>query len=145
EYPFRRSPLALEGKNVLVVDEENSRMTTIPEVDSADEHKVQVFHTLRVEQNQMAIGSDSLVMTGKVASEFRAHMRAWNPNTKYENLLSWLAQSYPAFSDERFRILNEEDPDAPLIMAFRYRRKFPFRGGGQEFEHYPKLELSFLR
>lgn len=145
EHPFRRSPLALEGKNVLIVDEENSRMATIPELDSLDEHKVQVFHTLRVEQNQMASGQDSLVLTGKVASEFRGHMRAWNPATKYENLLSWLAQSYPAFSDERFRILNEEDPDAPLVMVFRYHRKFPFRGGGQEFEHYPKLELSFLR
>jgi tetratricopeptide (TPR) repeat protein len=145
EHPFRRSPLALEGKNVLIVDEENSRMATIPELDSADEHKVQVFHTLRVEQNQSATGQDSMVLTGKVASEFREHMRAWNPATKYENLLSWLAQSYPAFSDERFRILNEEDPDAPLVMVFRYRRKFPFRGNGQEFEHYPKLELSFLR
>jgi len=32
-------------------------------------------------------------------------MRAWNPNTKYENLLSWLAQSYSSFADERFRVL----------------------------------------
>jgi tetratricopeptide (TPR) repeat protein len=144
-YAFRRAPLALEGKNVLIVDDENSRMATIPELDSAGEHRVQVFHNLKVDPSQTAIGSDSLVLSGKVASEFRAHMRAWNPNTKYENLLSWLAQSYPAFADERFRVLNEGDPDAPLIMVFHYRAKFPFRTSLQEFEHFPKLELSFLR
>ncbi len=144
-YAFRRSPLALEGKNVLIVDDENSRMATIPEVDSAGEHRVQVFHHLKVDQTQTATGSDSLVLTGKVASEFRAHMKAWNPNTKYENLLSWLAQSYPAFADERFRVLNENDPDAPLVMVFHYRAKFPFHTALQEFEHFPKLELSFLR
>jgi tetratricopeptide (TPR) repeat protein len=144
-YAFRRAPLALEGKNVLIVDDENSRMATIPELDSAGEHRVQVFHNLKVEPAQMAVGSDSLVLTGKVASEFRAHMRAWNPNTKYENLLSWLAQSYSSFADERFRVINEDDPDLPLIMVFRYRAKFPFRSDLQEFEHMPKLELSFLR
>lgn len=144
-YAFRRAPLALEGKNVLIVDDENSRMATVPELDSAGEHRVQVFHNLKVEPNQTAAGSDSMVLTGKVASEFRAHMRAWNPNTKFENLLSWLAQSYPAFADERFRVLNEEDPDLPLIMVFRYRAKFPFHNPAQEFEHFPKLELSFLR
>jgi hypothetical protein len=144
-HPFRRSPLALEGKNVLVVDEDNSRMVTIPELDSAAEHRVQVFHTLKVEPSQAAAGHDSLVLTGKVASEFRAHLRSWNPGTKYENLLSWLAQSYPAFVDEKFRILNETEPDAPLILVFKYRRKFPFSADLQEFEHYPKLELSFLR
>ena len=144
-HPFRRSPLALEGKNVLIVDEDNSRMATIPELDSANEHRVQVFHTLQVETSQAASGQDSLVLTGKVASEFRAHLRAWNPANKYENLLSWLAQSYPAFVDEKFRVLNENEPDAPLIMVFKYRRKFPFRSDLQEFEHYPKLELSFLR
>lgn len=144
-YAFRRSPLALEGKNVLIVDDENSRMATIPELDSSGEHRVQVFHNLKVDPAQTAVGSDSMVLTGKVASEFRAHMKAWNPNTKYENLLSWLAQSYPAFADERFRVLNENDPDAPLIMVFRYRAKFPFIAALQEFEHFPKLELSFLR
>jgi tetratricopeptide (TPR) repeat protein len=144
-YAFRRAPLAMEGKNVLIVDDENSRMATIPELDSAGEHRVQVFHHLKVDPSQTAIGSDSLVLSGKVASEFRAHMKAWNPNTKYENLLSWLAQSYPAFADERFRVLNESDPDAPLIMVFHYRAKFPFRTSLQEFEHFPKLELSFLR
>jgi tetratricopeptide (TPR) repeat protein len=144
-YAFRRAPLALEGKNVLIVDDENSRMATIPELDSAGEHRVQVFHNLRVEPAQTATGSDSLVLTGKVASEFRAHMKAWNPNTKYENLLSWLAQSYPAFADERFRVLNENDPDLPLVMVFHYRAKFPFHTTLQEFEHFPKLELSFLR
>ncbi len=144
-YAFRRAPLALEGKNVLIIDDENSRMATIPELDSAGEHKVQVFHNLKVEPTQTASGSDSLILTGKVASEFRAHMRAWNPNTKYENLLSWLAQSYPAFADERFRVLNEDDPDLPLVMVFRYRAKFPFHNSLQEFEHFPKLELSFLR
>ncbi|MDB5104645.1 MAG: Tetratricopeptide 2 repeat protein [Fibrobacteres bacterium] len=144
-YAFRRAPLALEGKNVLIIDDENSRMATIPELDSAGEHRVQVFHNLKVDPNQTAIGSDSLVLSGKVASEFRAHMRAWNPNTKFENLLSWLAQSYPAFADERFRVLNENDPDLPLVMVFRYRAKFPFRTALQEFEHFPKLELSFLR
>ncbi len=143
-YAFRRSPLALEGKNVLILDDENSRMATIPELDSAGEHRVQVFHNLRVEPTQTASGSDSLVLTGKVASEFRAHMRAWNPNTKYENLLSWLAQSYPAFADEQFRVINEHDADAPLVMVFRYRAKFPFHAL-QEFQHFPKLELSFLR
>ncbi|HKP97857.1 MAG TPA: hypothetical protein VJ385_19120 [Fibrobacteria bacterium] len=144
-YAFRRAPLALEGKNVLIVDDENSRMATIPELDSAGEHRVQVFHDLKVDPAQTASGSDSLVLTGKVASEFRAHMRAWNPGTKYENLLSWLAQSYPAFADERFRVLNESDPDLPLIMVFRYRAKFPFHAALREFEHFPKLELSFLR
>ncbi|MEO7424956.1 MAG: hypothetical protein ABI036_07205 [Fibrobacteria bacterium] len=144
-YAFRRSPLALEGKNVLIVDDENSRMATIPELDSAGEHKVQVFHSLKVDPAQTATGSDSLVLTGKVASEFRAHMRAWNPNTKYENLLSWLAQSYPSFADERFRVLNENDPDLPLVMVFAYRAKFPFHMALQEFGHFPKLELSFLR
>ncbi|MEO6095187.1 MAG: hypothetical protein ABIW76_05770 [Fibrobacteria bacterium] len=144
-YAFRRAPLALEGKNVLIVDDENSHMATIPELDSAGEHRVQVFHHLKVDPSQTAIGSDSLVLSGKVASEFRTHMKAWNPNTKYENLLSWLAQSYPAFADERFRLLNEGDPDAPLIMVFHYRAKFPFRTSLQEFEHFPKLELSFLR
>lgn len=144
-YAFRRSPLALEGKNVLIIDGESSRMATIPELDSAGEHRVEVYHELTVEPNQIAVGSDSLVLTGKVASEFRSHMRDWNPATKYENLLSWLAQSYPAFADERFRVLNEEDPDLPLVMVFRYRAKFPFRNATQEFEHFPKLELSFLR
>jgi hypothetical protein len=144
-HPFRRSPLALEGKNVLIVDEDNSRMATIPELDSASEHRVQVFHTLRVESSQIATGLDSLVLTGKVASEFRSHLHAWNPATKYENLLSWLAQSYTSFTDERFRILNEDEPDAPLIMVFKYRSKFPFRAKLQAFDHYPKLELSFLR
>lgn len=144
-YAFRRSPLALEGKNVLIVDDENSRMATIPELDSAGEHRVQVFHSLKVDPSQTAIGEDSLVLSGKVASEFRSHMRAWNPATKYENLLSWLAQSYPSFVDERFRVLNEDDPDAPLIMVFKYRRKFPFKTALQEIEHFPKLELSFLR
>lgn len=145
QHPFRRSPLALEGKNVLIVDRDNSRMATIPELDSADEHRVQVFHTLRAEPEQVAAGSDSLVMSGKVASEFRAHMRSWNPATRYENLLSWLTQSYASFHDERFRILNEEDPDAPLIMVFRYKLKFPFKSALREFQHYPNLELSFLR
>lgn len=145
QHPFRRSPLALEGKNVLVVDRENSRMATIPELDSTDEHRVQVFHVMRAEQGQSASGSDSLVLGGKVASEFRAHMKSWNPATRYENLLSWLTQSYPSFYDERFRILNEEDPDQPLVMVFRYRRKFPFKSTVQEFQHYPNLELSFLR
>ena len=144
-YAFRRSPLALEGKNVLIIDGENSRMATVPELDSAGEHGVQVFHYLKADPNQTASGSDSMILTGKVASEFRAHMREWNPDTKYENLLSWLAQSYPAFADERFRVLNEGDPDLPLIMVFRYRAKFPFRNATQEFEHFPKLELSFLR
>lgn len=144
-YAFRRSPLALEGKNVLIIDDENSRMATIPELDSAGEHRVQVFHSLKVEPNQTALGSDSMVLSGKVASEFRSHMREWNPNTKYENLLSWLAQSYPAFADERFRVLNEDDPDLPLIMVFHYRAKFPFHNGTFEFQHFPKLELSFLR
>jgi hypothetical protein len=144
-YAFRRAPLALEGKNVLIVDGGNSRMATIPELDSAGEHKVQVFHNLKVEPSQIAVGSDSLVLTGKVASEFRAHMRGWNPNTKYENLLSWLAQSYPAFADERFRVINEDDPDLPLVMSFRYRAKFPYFNALKEFEHFPKLELSFLR
>ena len=137
--------MALEGKNILIVDDENSRMATIPELDSAGEHRVQVFHNLKVDQAQSAVGWDSLVLTGKVASEFRAHMLAWNPNTKYENLLSWLAQSYPSFADERFRVLNESDPDLPLIMVFHYRAKFPFHTTLQEFEHFPKLELSFLR
>ena len=145
QHPFRRSPLALEGKNVLIVDRDNSRMATIPELDSADEHRVQVFHMMRAEPAQIAVGSDSLVLTGKVASEFRAHMRSWNPSTRYENLLSWLTQSYPSFYDERFRILNEEDPDAPLTLVFRYKRKFPFKSVLQEFQHYPNLELSFLR
>ncbi len=144
-FAFRRSPLALEGKNVLIIDAENSRMATVPELDSSGEHRVQVFHHLKVEPNQTASGTDSLVLTGKVASEFRSHLAAWNPNTKYENLLSWLAQSYVMFADERFRVLNEEDPDLPLIMVFKYRSKFPFRTVLQDFEHYPKLELSFLR
>ena len=145
QHPFRRSPLAMEGKNVLVVDRENSRMATIPELDSADEHRVQVYHVLRAEPNQVAAGSDSLVMTGKAASEFRAHMRSWNPDARYENLLSWLTQSYPSFHEESFRILNENDPDLPLVMVFRYKRKFSFKAGLQEFQHYPNLELSFLR
>ncbi|HLP43261.1 MAG TPA: hypothetical protein VK465_17280, partial [Fibrobacteria bacterium] len=144
-HPFRRSPLALEGKNVLIVDRDNSRMATIPELDSADEHTVKVFHSLRAEPSQTATGSDSLVLTGKVASEFRAHMRSWNPATRYENLLSWLTQSYSTFHDERFRILHEEDPDEPLVMVFRYKRKFPFRSTLQEYQHFPNLELSFLR
>lgn len=144
-YAFRRSPLALESKNVLIIDDENSRMATIPELDSAGEHRVQVFHSLKVDPNQTALGSDSMVLSGKVASEFRSHMREWNPNTKFENLLSWLAQSYPAFADERFRVLNEEDPDLPLIMVFHYRAKFPFHNATLEFQHFPKLELSFLR
>jgi len=144
-YAFRRSPLALESKNVLIIDDENSRMMTIPELDSAGEHRVQVFHSLKVDPNQTALGSDSMVLSGKVASEFRSHMREWNPNTKYENLLSWLAQSYPAFADERFRVLNEDDPDLPLILVFHYRAKFPFHNATLEFQHFPKLELSFLR
>jgi len=144
-YAFRRAPLAFEGKNVHILDDGNSRMATIPELDSAGEHQVQVFHSLKVEPNQTAVGMDSMVLTGKVASEFRAHMRGWNPATKYENLLSWLAQSYTAFADERFRVINETEPDSPLIMVFRYRRKFPFGADLQEFEHFPKLELSFLR
>lgn len=144
DFAFRRSPLALEGKNVLIIDNENSKMATIPELDSAGEHKVEVFHKLKVDAAQMALGEDSLVLSGKVAGEFRSHMRSWNKNTKYENLLSWLAQSYPSFGEERFRVLNEQDADAPLIMVFKYKRKFPFKMGDQEFEHFPKLELSFL-
>jgi tetratricopeptide (TPR) repeat protein len=145
-HPFRRSPLALEGKNVLVIDRGDlSRMATIPELDSANEHQVQIFHALRAGQDQVAEGSDSLILTGKVATEFRAHMRAWNPSTRYENLLSWLTQSYSNFYDERFRILGEEDPDLPLVLVLRYKRKFPFKSAMQEFQHYPSLELSFLR
>ncbi len=145
QYAFRRTPLALEGKNVLVLNAENSHIATIPELDSSGEHRVQVFHHVKVETAQSALGEDSLVMTGKVAGEFRTHMRTWNKATKYENLLSWLAQSYPSFADERFRVMNEDDADAPLVMVFKYRRKFQMHASPQEFEHFPMLELSFLR
>ena len=30
-------------------------------------------------------------------------------------------------------------------MVFRYKRKFAFKAALQEFQHYPNLELSFLR
>jgi len=68
-YAFRRAPLALEGKNILIVDDENSawrrfRSWTAPGAPRPGS-------TTQVDPTQTATGSDSMVLTGKVASEFR--------------------------------------------------------------------------
>ncbi len=144
--PFRASPLALEGKNVLLLEAGKSRMATIPELHQPGEHRVEIFHFLNVEANQSASGMDSVVMSGKIAAEFRAQLSKWKFNyQRSANILSWLAESYPHFTDEDFSILNEKDPDKPLVMLLKYRHKFHFQAHMEEFVHYPKLELSFLR
>ncbi len=144
--PFRSSPLALEGKNVLSLHPGRSALTTIPEVHKPGEHGVRIFHVLNVAPDQSASGVDSVVMTGKIAAEFRSQLSRWKFNyQRSANILSWLAESYPHFTDENFTILNEKDPDKPLIMLLKYRHKFLFQAHMEEFVHYPKLELSFLR
>ena len=142
---FRRYPLHLEGRNALVLEPENPRLMAIPELDSAGEHVVQVFHELDVDGTRLARGRDSLVLRGKAAAEFREHLRGWNPATRNQNLLSWLSSSYSTFNEDSFRILGEGDPDEPLVFVLRHHGRFPALDGSQAFNHFPKLELSFLR
>jgi tetratricopeptide (TPR) repeat protein len=142
---FRRYPLHLEGRNTLVLDPGNPRLYTIPQIDSAGEHSVQVFHELEVSRAQIAAGRDSLILRGKAASEFREHLAAWNPGTKHQNLLAWLSSGYTAFNEDSFHIQGEDDPDRPLIFVLHYHSRFPYLKAAQAFDYFPKLELSFLR
>ena len=142
---FRRSPLELEGRNALILDPANPQLVSIPEIDSADEHSVKIFHDLNVLRDQSAQGCDSLILNGKAASEFREHLNKWSGPVKHQNLLSWLSSGYPAFAEDSFHIVNESDPDAPLIFVLRYHSRFPDLDNGQPFDYFPKLELSFMR
>ncbi len=142
---FRRSPLGLEGRNALIVDGNNSRLVTLPILDSIAEHRVEVYHSVQIDRFLMATQKDSIVLTGKIAAGFREQLVHWNNNTKNQKLLSWLAESYPNFSEEKFEILNGDKPDEPLILQFRCKRKFLMQSNNQAFEYFPNLELSFLR
>ncbi len=142
---FRRYPLDLEGRNTLDLDPENPRLLTIPELDSSGEHSVRVFHDLVVQADGTALGRDSLVLTGMAADEFRDRLDRWKAASRAQSLLSWLASSYTAFTEDSFRILNEYQPDDPLILVLRYHSRFPYLNGDRTFNYFPKLELSFLR
>jgi hypothetical protein len=72
-------------------------------------------------------------------------MADWQPANKLQTLLSWIATSYGGFSEESFKSYHEQDPDEPLAFVLRYKTRFPFLDQGGAFDHFPKLELSFLR
>ncbi len=143
--PFRQSPLALEGKLALVLESRSGRVSSIPEIHVPVEHGVRVHHTLVLNDSGMAMGLDSLILTGKAASEFRSRMHGWNSLNKAQTLVSWITDGYSQFQEEQFRIHNETDPDEPLIFSLRFRRKFPLQSQSQELVHLPRLERSFLR
>lgn len=142
---FRRAPLTLEGRLGLIVDGEQSRLGTVPEIDSAGEHQAQVFHTFKVRDDGMAAGTDSVVLNGKLAAWFRDHYHSWNVATRMQTLMSWMSEGYPAFVDRGFSLLHADDPDEPLTLVFRYETRFNLVKGQREVEHVPKLEMSFLR
>ena len=142
---FRRYPLGLEGHNTLVLDPANPQLVSIPEIDSADEHSVRIFHRLDVDSDRTAAGRDSLILRGKAASEFRERLSTWSRVAKHQNLVSWLASGYSAFTEDSFRILDENNPDAPLTLILGYHRHFSHLDTAQPFDYFPKLELGFLR
>jgi len=142
---YRRSPLNLEGRIGLIVDKENSRLATIPEIDSAQEHQALVFHHFDVRSKDAAMGTDSIILSGKLAAWFREHYHSWNPSTRKQTLISWMSEGYPPFMEKGFRITGAENPDTLLNLVFHYEARFPMQKGPREIEHFPKLELSFLR
>jgi hypothetical protein len=93
----------------------------------------------------VALGSDSVVLTGKLAGWFRDHYNHWNPATRVQTLMSWMSEGYPPFIDRGFRLSQIDNPDEPLSLVFRYETRFSLQKGQREIEHFPKLELSFLR
>jgi tetratricopeptide (TPR) repeat protein len=143
--PFRESPLPHEGRLGLVVDADSSRLQTVSEVDSLGEHEALVFHSFDVHVNGSALGIDSVQLTGKLAGWFRDHYHSWNPNTRMQTLRSWMSEGYPPFVERGFSMLNIDDPDQPLTLVFKFETRFAVQKGPREVEHFPKLELSFLR
>ncbi len=142
---FRRSPLNLEGRIGLIVDRETSRLGTVPEIDIPQEHQAFVYHRLDVGKDGLADGTDSVVLNGKLASWFREHYHNWNQATRQQTLMSWMSENYPPFIERGFSLNFVDDPDQPLSLVFRYETRFALQKGDRDIEHYPKLELSFLR
>lgn len=142
---YRRAPLNLEGRIGLIVDRDNSHLGTVPEVDTPQEHQALVYHRFDVGKDGLADGTDSVVLSGKLASWFREHYHNWNPATRQQTLMSWMSENYPPFIERGFRLNFVDDPDQPLSLVFRYETRFAVQKGERDIEHYPKLELSFLR
>ncbi len=59
--------------------------------------------------------------------------------------MSWMSEGYPPFAVREFKVADPDDPDKPLTLVFKYETRFAVNKGQREIDHFPKLELSFLR
>ncbi|MBF0432004.1 MAG: hypothetical protein HQK83_12035 [Fibrobacteria bacterium] len=144
-HPFRQVPLMLQGRHALILEQGNCHLTTIPEIKIAHEHGVRISHQVIVVKSLMANGTDSIMIFGKLAADFRAKLSGWGQHGKYETLISWITESYPGYTNGRLSLFNENNIDLPLILRFTYQRELSQELKNKKLYIAPKLETSFFR
>jgi hypothetical protein len=143
--PFRRAPISLQGKNVLILDSSKPRLTSVPEIINPREHSVKIKHYLSVDKTMLAEGLDSLIITGKLAAEFRSQIAKWDEHGKLETIISWITQGYSGYQDGKLTLVNETKIDKPLMFIFSFNQQLSQQDLSDGLTVQAKLEKSFLR
>ncbi len=143
--PFRRSPLSLEGRHVLVLEDNKSRLITIPEINSPNEHQVTINHQYHIQEDLTVEGKDSITLTGKLAADFRAQIKKWKKLGKLDVLVSWITAGYVGYWNGDLTILNDDVIDSALILVFQYKQPLPLNGFKKGMIFKSDLEKSIFR
>ncbi len=142
---FRKAPLALIGKNALIIDYSAPRLETIPEDESSLENGASIHHFLKSQGDTVWAGKDSIIFKGKFASDFRSQLKKWKSIGKKETIISWISEGYSGYVNGALSIYNEAVIDTTLIIVFDYASRRPAPSHFQTLSLNPRVALSMLR
>lgn len=143
----RPIPLDMEGKVALIIDGENSRVTTTPILEDDQEHKVFIHHKLFIKPNGESEFRDSLTLEGKFASFLRNQFFGKDSKEQEQILETMLSQGIPDVSISQIKTENASIFNKPFILVTVFTSKGYFgKSDGGIKGRYPNIwERHFMR
>ncbi|MGL1937343.1 MAG: DUF3857 domain-containing protein [Fibrobacterales bacterium] len=112
----RAVPIGLEGKNVLLIDGKQSRLTTTPLLEIEQEHTVRLFHTIVIHKDGSSEFKDSISIDGKFATQIREALFDLSPDSRHRQIIEWLKTDFPDIAINHLEIENLTNFSKPVIM-----------------------------
>ncbi len=140
-------PIELEGKNVLIIDDEKSRLATTPIIENPNEHSVDMYHTIVAHENGTADFRDSIVIRGKFASQLREVLYEMSETHQKNQINEWLKTDIPTIQITQLTIENIRDYSKPIIIKLIFSAKTLWKTTDEQISgELPSFwERSFLR
>lgn len=117
-----RAPIALGGKEVLILEKENPRFATIPPMTS----KIGILRRIDLTPDMKTTIHDKVQMEGYPAICLRQLLNAVEPMERKTALIRELTASVPSIEIENIEIENANLPGIPLVIDISYFAKQRF-------------------